>query len=155
MAGGDGSLGPDSATALAHAVHRRLTWTGVVGNGLGALVVMGFLVFLAPRTVVDDQAVLERGIPLLIAFMAVALPLGWHVVNRRPYLPIRHWLETAHPATDTERRLVLRYPLTWALGSGPARDRGRRADHGGDPPSPGTGRGRVDRAARDAAEGQE
>ena len=60
---------------------------------------------------------MRRGIPAFISVMAVALPLGWYLVNHCPYGPIRRWLLEDRPATDAERRQVLGFPVRWAFWS--------------------------------------
>ncbi|MGH2990506.1 MAG: adenylate/guanylate cyclase domain-containing protein [Solirubrobacterales bacterium] len=108
----------DAAPLAAH-LSRELTWAGVLSNGVGALTVALFLAFLAPVTLGPDEyeGVLVRSGLVFVAYMAIALPLGRELVQRRPLVPITAWLRAERPATQAERLLVLRYPLNWALGT--------------------------------------
>jgi len=103
------------------ALNRRLTQIGFGANGFGALIVSGFLVFVAPSTITGDDwnRLLEVAVPVLAVYMLITLPLGRYLVGLRPLRPIRAWLEADRPATDRERELVLRYPVAWAVGSAP------------------------------------
>ena len=81
--------------------------------------VLLFLVFLGPGVVDPDQfrAVAARGAAAFLVYMAVALPLGYLLIQRRPLVPIARWLRDGRPAGQEERLRVLRYPLNWATWS--------------------------------------
>jgi len=106
---------------LGRRLNRRLFAIGIGSNGFGALVVAGFLVFLAPNTLDagEFERLLERSVPIFVVYMAITLPLGRYVVGVRLFRPIERWLEDDRPATEEERAQVLRYPVAWALGSVP------------------------------------
>ncbi|MGH2953586.1 MAG: adenylate/guanylate cyclase domain-containing protein [Solirubrobacterales bacterium] len=92
---------------------------GGLGNGVGGLVVVGFLIFLFPTTVDAEQAeeISLRGALLLLVFAAIALPLGRELIQRRPLRTVAGLMRGEETPTEAERRLVLRYPLDWALRS--------------------------------------
>ena len=100
---------------LADHVARRLNRVGVLGNGIGGLIVGGFLVFLFPTTVTGDE--FDRLVTVSIAVFAVVMPLfiflgrAWSI--RRSQLMI-DWLRSGRPAGEEERRAVLRCPLEFA-----------------------------------------
>jgi adenylate cyclase len=80
---------------------------------------MGFLLFVFPRTLDEEQIreITRRSLLGFFVFVAVALPVGRTFIQRRPLRVITALIEGEHPATDAQRRLVLRYPLNWALQS--------------------------------------
>jgi len=100
---------------------RRLNLIGLASNGFGGFVVAAFLVFFGPNTLStgEFERLLDRALPVFIVYMAVTLPRGRYLVGVRPWRPIDRWLEEDRPATEDERRLVLRYPIQWALWSAP------------------------------------
>ena len=95
---------------------RRLTWCGLLSNGVGAVFVLLFLLYLGPSRISDAEfdALIERSIPGFIAFMVVALPFGRYWAAMLPFRPIEAWLRAERPASVEERAAVLRYPLVWA-----------------------------------------
>jgi adenylate cyclase len=121
------AMGPPNArAALADDVDRRLDRVGILGNGLGALLVMVSLIFLFPSNVDHDQYVtlLKVTVPVFIVYMAIALPLGRALTIRRGGMAT-DWLREDRPATDAERTAVLRHPLVfvkvvgtmWGIGA--------------------------------------
>src|ERR671914_2226761 len=98
---------------------RRLSLVGGLGNGFGGLVVLAFLLFVFPSTLDDDEIeeITVRSAILFAVFAAVALPLGRELIQRRPLRLILGLIDESRPATEVEQRLVLRYPLNWALRS--------------------------------------
>lgn len=106
------------AAALA-GTKRRLSSIGGLANGIGASVVIAFLIFLFPNTLKPSQLeeAARGGIPVFVIYMALALPAGFLFIQRRPLRPIERWLREDRPASDEERGLVLRYPRNWALQS--------------------------------------
>jgi len=104
---------------LVASIQRRLSLTGVLCNGLGATIVVAFASFLLPNTVSDAQLndLRARTIPAFFAFAVVALPLGWLLIQRRPFRSIQRWLLAGTPADDDVREHVVRYPRNWALWS--------------------------------------
>jgi adenylate cyclase len=105
--------------ALVRRTRRRLSATGTLANGLGATVVVGFLLFVAPialkSSAVDEMR--RRSLPFFFIFMAVTLPGGSWLIDRRPFARIRDWLREERPASEEERAHVLRYPRNWAVWS--------------------------------------
>ena len=101
---------------LARRTRRRLTPVGGLGNGIGASVVIAFILFLSPGAVSEEQydESVRENLPLFIAYMVIVLPLGGWWIQFRPFAPIARWLEDERPASDDERELVLRYPRDWA-----------------------------------------
>jgi len=108
-----------SGAELAERTNSRLTLAGALSNGFGALIVAVFLALLAPAEVESGEyeGLLVRNGVVFAIYMAISLPLGRELVQRRPLMPIASWLRAGRPATDAERLLVLRYPLNWARGS--------------------------------------
>src|SRR5688500_17542160 len=108
-----------SGSGLPGWLDRRLSLVGGLGNGLGGLVVVAFLLFVFPTTLEDDQIeeITMRSVILFAIFAAVALPLGRELIQRRPLRPILGLIDDRRTVTEAERRLVLRYPLDWALRS--------------------------------------
>lgn len=108
-----------SGSELAHQVDRRLSLVGGLGNGLGGLVVVGFLLFVFPSTLEDQQVgdITLRSAILFVLFAAVALPVGRELIQRRPLRAIIGVIDEHPPATEAERRRALRYPFEWALHS--------------------------------------
>jgi adenylate cyclase len=100
-------------------VLRQLDWVGWLSNGLGGLVIFLFVTLLVPRTVSDaeyEMLVVRSGVAFVI-YMAIATPLGRSLSIRR-FREASEWLREDRPASETERELVLRYPLTFARLSG-------------------------------------
>jgi adenylate cyclase len=108
-----------SPEALAERVEARLNWVGFLSNGLGALIVFVFFVFLTPGRFNDQQfhdIVVRNGIAFALV-LPPALLVGRWWAGRLPFQPISAWLRSARPATDAERRMVLHYPAVWAWRS--------------------------------------
>jgi adenylate cyclase len=104
---------------LAARTYAGIDRVGLIANSLGAGVVFLFIFFLAPRTLSDKQFN-DVIVPNAVAF-AILLPLGL-VIGRtsttRVFEPIRDWLREERPATDEERRLLLSFPLRFAVLAG-------------------------------------
>lgn len=108
-----------TGAALAARVDRRLFWYGGLSNGVGAVFVLLFLLYLGPSRIgyEEFQDLIARSLPAFAAFMVFALPFGRYWAARLPFRPIAAWLGTERLATDAERLIVLRYPLVWARRS--------------------------------------
>ena len=108
-----------SGSALPRQLDRRLSLVGGLGNGLGGLVVVAFILFLFPSTLSEDEIeeITLRSALLFVGFAAVALPAGRELIQRRPLRVIIGLIDDGGTATESEQRLVLRYPLDWALRS--------------------------------------
>ena len=108
-----------SGAALAAQTDARFTRLGGASNGVGAATVALFLLFMAPGSIDSDDylSMLVRNGVAFVIYMAVALPLGRHWVQRQGFAPLARWLRAERPATDAERLLALRYPLDWARKS--------------------------------------
>ena len=111
----DGNQG-ESGAALAERTDRRLSRVGGPANGSGALILALFLIFIIPTTLdADDlRSLALRNAVVFAVTVPPTLLAGWRYVQRRPFAPIARWLLAERPATEDERVLVLRYPLTWA-----------------------------------------
>jgi adenylate cyclase len=101
-------------------LNRRLTAFGLLSNGVGALVVIGLFLDLAPIALHRHEVgqFVAVVLPLSLAYTAVTLPLGWFVIERRPLRPIAAWIASGRPADPEMQLRVLRYPRTWALRAG-------------------------------------
>jgi adenylate cyclase len=99
--------------ALARETWRRLLLWGAPANAGGVLVVALFVVLLQPTS--DD---LDLNGVALVLYLAVAFPVGiaW---RRRQYAAVERWLATDRPATEAERRLILRQPMEGVVTSAP------------------------------------
>ena len=115
-----------SGAELDRDTFRRLTWIAIVANGLGAVDVFVFLVFLLPVPYEPG----DFGPPLwlmtiLAALFVVTTLIAGTIWGRRQGRPIQRWLVSEEPAGELERDLVLRQPLRfikisgtfWALGA--------------------------------------
>jgi len=113
------NMAVESGASLASRTYARLDRVGLISNGLGAVVVFVFIFFLTPRTLSDEEFN-DVLLPNSVAF-AVLLPLGM-VIGRmwttRVFAPIIQWLREEREATDEERRLLLSYPLRFAVIAG-------------------------------------
>ncbi|MGH2923864.1 MAG: adenylate/guanylate cyclase domain-containing protein, partial [Solirubrobacterales bacterium] len=78
-----------------------------------------FIVLLAPGQISDEEfdELLPRNAIAFAIYMPLALGLGRWWAGRKPYAPIRAWLESGRQANDIDRGRVLRYPAVWALRS--------------------------------------
>jgi adenylate cyclase len=109
----------ESGASLARWTYARLDRVGGISNGLGAVVVFLFIFFLAPRTLSHkdwEHALLGNAIAFAV-FTPAGLLIG-RTWTARVFAPITHWLREERPATDDERRLLLSYPLRFALIAG-------------------------------------
>ena len=72
-----------------------------------------------PGTVNSDRyvALVLRNVGVFVPYLAVVLPLGHYIVEKRGFAPFRAWLRSGEPATDALRMAALRYPKQWALRS--------------------------------------
>jgi len=103
---------------LAIDVERRLAIFGVTSNLIGASGVFFFLLYLAPTTLTEPQIEQIADLwPLFFGYMAVTLPIGYLLIQRRPIRPVAEWLRSGEPAGVEIQERVLRYPRTWALGT--------------------------------------
>jgi adenylate cyclase len=102
---------PASGAALAKVTRARLLRAAIVSNGVGGFAVLAFGILTPAPFDPDDllMAGIVNGIAFLI-FMAVGFPLASSRALRLG-APIERWLADERPATETERELVLRYPL--------------------------------------------
>ena len=108
----------DARVALVRRVDRRLFWAGGLTNGLGAAGVVAFLTFLAPTTLTEAELDQAAGrLPVFAIYMAVALPAGWYLIQRRPFHPIETWVRSGEPPSDAIQIAILRYPRDWAVKS--------------------------------------
>ncbi len=100
-------------------MNMQLFWIGLLANGVGAVIVLAFIGIGAPGALSDEEwdRALIRSLIGFVFFMAVALPFGRWWAASKPFEPIREWLDAERPATDAERRLVLRYPWIWTIRS--------------------------------------
>ena len=100
-------------------VRSQLTKTGYLTNGVGATVVVAFMLWFGPSTLARPQvrSIAERSLPVFIVFMLVFLPLGNYLIERRPLVPIERWLRDGRPANQDDRVAILRYPRQWAVRS--------------------------------------
>jgi adenylate cyclase len=106
-----------NAEKLDARINRRLDYVGIISNGAGAVIVFLFFLLLSPTQNVPIDEVLGRNLVAFAIYMPVALVAGRWWAGRLPLTPIRKWLRSGRPATDAERRLVLRYPGLWSLRS--------------------------------------
>jgi adenylate cyclase len=110
----------EARQSLATSVVRRLNWVGFLSNGIGALIVFVYFVFLTPgrynESELHDIAV-RNGIAFAI-MLPPSLALGRWWAGKKPFDPIEEWLRSGRPATDADRRMVLRYPAVWAWRTG-------------------------------------
>jgi adenylate cyclase len=108
-----------AARRLPPGLAARLDLVGGLGNGLGGVVVVGFLLFVLPTTPnrgeIDELT--RRSVVLFAIFAPIALTTGRELIGRRPLRRITRWLREGRVATAEERHRVLRYPLNWALQS--------------------------------------
>ena len=97
---------------------RRLGLVGLLANGLGASLIASFLV-LSPLEIDPDDYdhLVTQGLIVFAVYMAFALPVGRWQARERQFKRLREWLLSGHPAGEAERRLLLRYPLDFALGA--------------------------------------
>jgi adenylate cyclase len=100
-------------------IQRRLYAFGLSSNGVGALVVIGLYLDLAPIQLPAHQVhdFVNLVLPVSLAYTAVTLPFGWYFVGRRPLGPVIEWLGSTRPPSAAVQMRVLRYPLNWALHS--------------------------------------
>jgi adenylate cyclase len=106
------------ADRIVAVLDRRLSLVGTLANGLGASVVAAFLV-LSPLEIDPDDydRLVTRGLIVFVFYMAFALPAGRWQARERQFKPLREWLRSGRPAGEEERRLLLRYPLDFALSA--------------------------------------
>jgi adenylate cyclase len=109
--------GQESGAALAARTDRLLTKAGYLANGIGALTVASFLLFLAPRTIDAHQyrSLLLRSGIVFAVYLPLTLVLGRRWTRNALFRPLEAWLRAERPATDAERLLALRYPLGWVV----------------------------------------
>ena len=63
-----------------------------MANGIGALVIAGFMLWLAPSVNRGQlNAIAARSLPVFVVFIVVSLPVG-HFIASRSVSPIQHWL---------------------------------------------------------------
>jgi adenylate cyclase len=109
----------ESGRSLARWTYNRLDRVGGISNALGAVVVFLFIFFLAPRTLSHKEWVHAlRGNAIAFAVFTPAGLLIGRTWTARVFAPIMDWLREERSATDTERRLLLSYPLRFALIAG-------------------------------------
>jgi adenylate cyclase len=109
----------ESGARLAKWTYSRLDRVGGISNALGAVVVFLFIFFLAPRTLSHkdwEHALLGNAIAFGV-FTPAGLLIG-RTWTARVFAPIMDWLREERPATDDERKLLLSYPLRFALIAG-------------------------------------
>jgi adenylate cyclase len=94
---------------------RRLTWSAVVANGLGAITVFLLLGLLLPFSPTDSDLLLN-GIVAAV-YLPVALTLGTLWARRRGRL-VDRWIEEGRLPSTEERRFVLNEPMDTAVISG-------------------------------------
>jgi adenylate cyclase len=103
---------------LARDVEQRLAIFGATANLFGATGVLLFLLYLAPTTLSDAQIEEIADLwPLFAVYMAIALPMGYVFITRRPFRPIAEWLRAGGPAPRELQERVLHYPRNWALAA--------------------------------------
>jgi adenylate cyclase len=104
---------------LADTIPRRLTYVGLLSNGLGASVVFVFLFFLGPGAVTTSQLhdAIVRNVVAFVGYMSFALPGGRYWAAMVPFEPVLAWLRSGEPASQEIQSRVLRYPMVWALRS--------------------------------------
>ena len=98
-------------------VLRRLALVAIIGNGGSAVVVTGFVFYLAPTVLAADEygELQRRSVPVLVVFTVSALAFGTWWVGWQLFAPIARWLAEDRPPTESERERVLRYPRDWAI----------------------------------------
>src|SRR3954466_6498490 len=112
-------MGVESGARLPKWAYSRLDRVGGISNALGAVVVFLFIFFLAPRTLSHKEWVHAlRGNAIAFAVFTPAGLLVGRTWTARVFKPIMNWLREDRPATDDERRLLLSYPLRFALIAG-------------------------------------
>src|SRR3954467_1596158 len=112
-------MGVSSGASLARWTYARLDRVGGISNALGAIVVFLFIFFLAPRTLSHKEwAHALRGNAIAFAVFTPAGLLVGRTWTARVFRPIMDWLREERPATDAERRLLLSYPLRFAVIAG-------------------------------------
>jgi adenylate cyclase len=111
-------LKEERETLIAH-VDKQLALVGYLANGVGALITLTFLGFFVPGTVNSDRYVslVLRNLIVFGPYVAIALPLGHYLVQRRNFAEIATWLRADEPSSERVRRAALRYPMVWAVQS--------------------------------------
>jgi adenylate cyclase len=109
----------DARLATFARVRSRLIDTGYLANGVGGVVVIGFLLWITPTALSHHQvrALIERSLPLFVVYMLISLPFGNYYIARRPLARVGRWLSSGEPAPEDMRALVLDYARTWAFRS--------------------------------------
>src|SRR3954464_1426594 len=112
-------MGVESGARHAKWADLRPARVGGISNALGAIVVFLFIFFLAPRTLSHKEwEHALRGNAIAFAVFTPAGLLIGRTWTARVFRPIMDWLREEHPATDAEGRLLLSYPLRFALIAG-------------------------------------
>src|SRR4051794_11184619 len=110
-----------SNPALAVWADRRLTRGALLAHASGALVVAVFLIFLLPASRSAQSGYTTVVVRSAIA-LAVYFPISFWAADRwlrvGPFRTMVDWLESDRPAGESERRIVLRFPLSQAAVSG-------------------------------------
>jgi adenylate cyclase len=94
---------------------RRLTWSAVVANGLGAITVFLLLGLLLPFSPTDRHLVLNGVVGVVYLPLALFAGTVW---ARRRGRSVDRWIEEGRVPTAEERRLVLAEPMDTAVISG-------------------------------------
>ena len=100
---------------LSNEIDARLARAAMLANGLGALVVIPFLMFLLPVTPpdVDQSHQIAINAVAIAVYVAVSFPLGLHL-GRRNAREAVEWMRSGQPAQPRHRDYALRNPLVIA-----------------------------------------
>jgi adenylate cyclase len=99
---------------LERRVRRRLSWSAVFANVIGAASVFGFLAFFLPFEVEQSSELILRSAVLGSLYLALTLWLGL-VFGRRRSRARLAWIGQDRPPSDRERRFVLSQPRELAM----------------------------------------
>src|SRR5436190_10068589 len=102
---------------LARRVDNRLSAVGFVANGVGATVVLCFAGFLIPGSAHSSRylALVIVNVSVFVPYLALTLPAGRFLIQKKAFRPIQRWLRTGRPATSEEQMAALRFAHRWAL----------------------------------------
>src|SRR5437763_815912 len=112
-----GSVVTESRALLARQVDGRLSAVGFIANGVGATVVLLFAGFFFPGTVSSGRylSLALVNVAVFVPYLALTLPGGRVLIQKRAFAPIESWLRSDGPADSGAQRAVLEFPHRWAV----------------------------------------